>query len=136
LTPVYLASALSPDQMNRQPEKQTFSPPFDLVCERLGPLRLVNHFIEQCGVEDILERFVPTRDGRCRLPYAKGLGVLIRSIIVEREPIYGHQDVVNGFAPVLFGISALICRRCHKKQEIQGLPMNLWVGVRVYGQMN
>ena len=76
------------------------------MCERLGPLPLLNHFIEQFDLEAILERFVPTRDGRCRLPYAKGLGVLIRSIIVEREPIYRHQDAIHGFAPELFGISA------------------------------
>ena len=92
--------------MNSQPQKPTLSPPFDLISERLGPLPLVNHFMEQFGLEQIIERFVPTRDGRCRLPYANGLGVLIRSIIVEREPIYRHQDVVNEFAPELFGISA------------------------------
>jgi transposase len=60
--------------------------------------------MEQFGLEGILDRFVPTRDRRCRLPYAKGLALLIRSIIVEREPIYRHQDVVDGFAPELFGI--------------------------------
>lgn len=53
-----------------------------------------------------MERHVPTRDRRCRLPYAKGLGILIRSIIVEREPIYRHRDIVDGFAPALFSISA------------------------------
>jgi len=92
--------------MNSQPESVPFSPPFDLISERLGPLPLVNHFIEQFDLEDTFERFVPTQDGRCRLPYAKGLGILVRSIIVEREPIYRHQDVLNGFAPGLFGISA------------------------------
>jgi transposase len=83
-----------------------FSPPFDLISERLGPLPLVNHFMAQLGLEEALDRFVPTRDRRCRLPYAKALGVLIRSIIVEREPIYRHQEVVNHFAVGLFGINA------------------------------
>jgi transposase len=95
--------------MKRQPRTSSapvFSPPFDLLCERLGPLPVVNHFLDRLGVEELLEQFVPTRDGRCRLPYAKALGVLIRSIIVEREPIYRHQEVVEGFAPGLFGISA------------------------------
>ena len=92
--------------MDSQPKTTLFSPPFDLVCERLGPLPLVNHFIERLGLEETFERFVPTQDGRCRLPYAKGLGVLLRSIIVEREPIYRHQDVLDAFAPGLFGISA------------------------------
>ena len=92
--------------MNSQEQTSTFSPPFELVCERLGPLPMVNHFIEELDLEALLDLFVPTRDGRCRLPYAKGLGVLIRSIIVEREPIYRHQDVIHGFAPELFGINA------------------------------
>ncbi len=95
--------------INSQPENlaaEVFAPPFELISERLGPLPLVNHFMEQLDLEETLERFVPTRDRRCRLAYAKALGVLIRSIIVEREPIYRHQDVVNGFAPGLFGISA------------------------------
>lgn len=92
--------------MNSQPQKPTHSPPFDLISERLGPLPLINHFIEQLGLEEAFERHVPTRDRRCRLPYAKGLGVLVRSIIVEREPIYRHQDVLDDFAPGLFGITA------------------------------
>ena len=92
--------------MKRQHKRKSFPPPFELACQRLGSLPLVNHFIDQCGLEGILDRFVPTQDGRCRLPYAKGLGVLVRSIIVEREPIYRHTDVVNGFVPKLFGISA------------------------------
>jgi transposase len=95
--------------MRSQPtksEKRAFAPPFGLICERLGPLPLVNHFIEQIDLGRILERFVPTRDRRVRLPYAQALGVLTRSIIVEREPIYRHHEVVNGFAAGLFGISA------------------------------
>lgn len=91
--------------MSGQAQTEHFSAPFDLVSERLGPLPLINHFIDQLRLDDILERFVPTNDRRCRLPYAKGLGILLRSIIVEREPIYRHQDIVDGFAPTLFGIS-------------------------------
>jgi len=92
--------------MNGQEIKTVFSPPFDLVGERLGSLPVVNHFIGRLGLDDILERFVPTSDRRCRLPYAKGLGTLIRSIIVEREPIYRHQQIVDGVGPTLFGINA------------------------------
>jgi len=34
------------------------------------------------------------------------LGVLLRSIIVEREPIYRQQETVSGFASGMFGIAA------------------------------
>ena len=75
-----------------------------LRAERLGPLPLVNHFIERLGLEASLERFVPTRDRRTRLPCAKGVGVLLRSVLVEREPIYRQYETVNTFGPEAFGL--------------------------------
>ena len=79
---------------------------FDLHSERLGPLPLINHFLARIGLEQLLDRHVPTTDGRCAVPHAKALGVLLRSIIVEREPIYRQQQTVHGFAHGLFGLSA------------------------------
>lgn len=81
------------------------SHPFDLETERLGPLPLVNHFLERLGLEALLDRFVPTEDRRYTFSHAKALGVLLRSIIVEREPIYRQYDTVNSFAPGLFGLT-------------------------------
>ncbi len=78
--------------------------PFSLRTERLGPLPIVNHFLQRLGLKEILERHVPTRDRRVTLPYAKGLGVLLRSIIVEREPIYRQQETVRTFAPDMYGL--------------------------------
>ena len=76
----------------------------DLRTERLGPLPLVNHFLSRLGVADLFEEFVPSSDSRCRIPWSRGLGVLLRSILVEREPIYRQQEVVATFAPSAFGL--------------------------------
>jgi transposase len=76
-----------------------------LQSERLGPLPLINHFIQRIGLEDILHRYVPS-DARCTVPNARALGVLLRSIIVEREPIYRQQETVQAFASGMFGIAA------------------------------
>src|SRR5271166_1781078 len=78
---------------------------FSLNTERLGPLPLVNHFIERMGLAALLEKHVPTGDKRCRVPHAQALGVLVRSIVVEREPIYRAQETVHGFAAGLFGVA-------------------------------
>jgi transposase len=78
---------------------------FGLHSERLGPLPLVNHFLERLGLEELLDRYVPS-DARCTVAHARALGVLLRSIIVEREPIYRQQESVHGFAGAMFGISA------------------------------
>src|SRR5499427_4348464 len=76
-----------------------------LLIERLGPLPIINHFIARMGLDDALARHVPS-DQRCVVPHARALGVLLRSIIVEREPIYRQQETVNGFAAGMFGITA------------------------------
>jgi hypothetical protein len=76
-----------------------------LHSERLGPLPLINHFIERIGVDDTLARHVPS-DPRCALTHASALGVLLRSIIVEREAVYRQQETVYGFANGMFGVAA------------------------------
>jgi transposase len=57
------------------------------------------------GLAALLEKYVPTTDPRCRVAHAKALGVLLRSIVVEREPIYRAQETVHGFATGLFGVA-------------------------------
>jgi len=77
---------------------------FALVTERLGPLPVVNHFLAKLRLDDLLDQAVPTTDPRCRLRYGKALGVLVRSILVEREPIYRHSETVRTFACQGFGL--------------------------------
>jgi hypothetical protein len=59
------------------------------------------------GLAALLEKHVPTGDKRCRVPHAQALGVLVRSIVVEREPIYRAQEAVRSI-----GYSRPIGRRC------------------------
>jgi transposase len=86
----------------KMPEPQG---PFELRTERLGPLPIVNQFIEVLGIDEVLARFVPAQDRGAGLPYAKGLGVLLRSVVVEREPIYRQEEMARSFAPGLFGVA-------------------------------
>lgn len=78
----------------------------ELNTERLGPLPLINCFIERLQLEALLERFVPSEDRRIRLANAKALGVLVRTVLVEREPMYRQQETVAAFASQAFGLSA------------------------------
>jgi hypothetical protein len=54
---------------------------------------------------------VPTSDRRVRLPYAKALGVLLRSLLIEREPMYRQHETVSTFAPAAFGLDAALAER-------------------------
>ena len=77
----------------------------ELRSERLGPLPLVNVFLERLGLEARLERFVPSSGRRVRLPFARSLMVLLRSLLVEREPLYAQAAAIGSFAPTAFGLA-------------------------------
>lgn len=78
---------------------------FTLQSERIGPLPLINHFIHRVGLNRLLDQHVPTQDRRNVLTHATVLGVLLRTLIVEREPVYRQQEAVEPFAPDLFGLA-------------------------------
>lgn len=80
-------------------------PSLELRTERLGPLPLINRYLARLDLDALLERFVPTEDRRVRFPYSRGLGVLLRSILVEREPIYRQAETVHTFAPSAFALT-------------------------------
>jgi transposase len=80
-------------------------------CERLGPLPLVNHYLDRLGIAEWLARFVPRPRVHQSLDPARALGVLLRSIIVEREPIYRQQETVKTFAPRAFGLEEAEAKR-------------------------
>lgn len=77
-----------------------------ILTERLGPLPLINHFLSRMGLLELLEQHIPATDGRNTVSHAQALGVLLRSIIVEREPIYRQQESTKEFAAGLFGVDA------------------------------
>ena len=89
-----------------QPQPALSPSELGVLAERLGPLPLINHFLQRLGLLEALERHVPTSDARSTVSHAQALGVLLRSIIVEREPIYRQQESTIGFAEGLFGVDA------------------------------
>ncbi len=75
-----------------------------LRIQRLGPLPLINHVVRRVGLDELLAEFVPTTDRRQRISHSRALGVLLRSLLVERDPIYRQQEMVGSFAPEAFGL--------------------------------
>ena len=71
---------------------------------RMGPLPLINHVLSRLGLEALFDRFVPTSDARTQLSHARSLGVLLRSILLERAPIYRQQESASGFVAASFGL--------------------------------
>lgn len=75
-----------------------------LISKAVGPLPLLNHFLERLQIKDLLKKFVPAGDRRQRLAPATGLGVLLRNILLSRRPLYGLAEWAQRFDAPLLGL--------------------------------
>ena len=78
---------------------------FELVSQRVGAFPLVNHFLARAGLPALLERYLPSDDGRYRLKPATAVGLVVANLLLGREPLYGLGEWAARFDPVLLGLA-------------------------------
>lgn len=71
----------------------------------VGAMPMINHVLRRLKLGEILERHLPAQDGRTKIPTAAGLLLLVRNVLISREPIYGVADWACPYAPDLLGLS-------------------------------
>jgi transposase len=84
------------------PEQRTG--PFELASSRLGALPVIDHFLARMDLERVLGRHLPVADARTSVPASTVIGVLVRNLCVEREPLYGLAGWAGAFEPGLLGL--------------------------------
>jgi len=70
----------------------------------VGALPLINHILEKMRLEEFLSERLPPDDPRAELPTAQGLMVMVRNVLVSRQPIYGVAEWAARSAPDLFNL--------------------------------
>ena len=78
--------------------------PFELVSHRLGALPLINHFLDRIGLARLLARYLPAADARLQLAPATAIRLVVRNLLVGREPLYGLGEWAARYAPALLGL--------------------------------
>ncbi|MGB6849143.1 MAG: DUF4277 domain-containing protein, partial [Thermoanaerobaculia bacterium] len=76
-----------------------------LRAEKIGALPILNHFIERLRLEQWLRECLPPEDKRVKVPAAKALLVLLRNLLISREPLYGMGEWAASYAPDLLGLT-------------------------------
>jgi len=87
-----------------EPGRQATSGPFQLRSWDIGALPLVNRILERMGLEVLLQEHLPPDDPRTELPTSQTILVLVRNVLLSREPIYGVGEWAARFAPDLFNL--------------------------------
>jgi transposase len=76
----------------------------ELQSYEVGALPLVNVLLDRMRLAEILAEHLPPDDPRTELPTASALLVLLRNVLLAREPIYGVAEWAARFAPDLLDL--------------------------------
>lgn len=94
----------STDTLGQMTDPEQTARPFELDSSQLGALPLIDHFLQRIDVAGTLARHLPAGDARATLSAATAVGVLVRNLCVEREPLYGLAGWAGAFEPALLGL--------------------------------
>jgi transposase len=79
--------------------------PFSLESKIVGPLPIVNHFLTRLGVDALLKRHLAPTDGRTKVAPSQILGLLVRNLVLARQPLYAVPDWAEKQLPGLLGLT-------------------------------
>jgi transposase len=76
-----------------------------LKSRRIAALPILEHFLARLRLREFLCDHLPQEDGRTRIPTATALLVLLRNLLISREPLYGVGEWAARHEPKLLGLS-------------------------------
>jgi transposase len=71
----------------------------------VGVLPILDRLLDRLRLEAILHDYLPREDRRSRIPTATGLLLLLKNLLVSREPLYGLGEWAARHAPEFLGLS-------------------------------
>ena len=79
---------------------------FELHSEVLGAMPIVDHFLGRLKTAELLERHVPHDDHRLKMAPAVVLGVVVRNLVLHREPVYALGEWAAPWSPAVLGLTS------------------------------
>ena len=76
-------------QEARRPGELAHAHGHTLESRRVDALPVLGHFLKRLRVEEFLCKHLPREDRRSRVPTATALLLLVRNLLISREPLYG-----------------------------------------------
>lgn len=86
--------------------------------EKVGALPIINRILKRLRLEELLDEYLPPDDQRVKVPATKALLVLLRNLLISREPLDGMGEWAAGYAPDLLDLTP---------EQLKGLNDD-WVG--------
>ncbi len=75
----------------------------NLASTTIGPLPIINHFIDRIGLAHLLEPYLPSPPS-LKLSHAQAILLFLRNILIERNPLYRLSEWAVIYEPSLIGL--------------------------------
>jgi transposase len=72
---------------------------------RIGALPIINRLLDRMRLEEFLGLYLPRADRRCRIAPTIGVILLLKNVLLCREPLYGISEWAARYAPELLGFA-------------------------------
>jgi transposase len=72
---------------------------------RIAALPILDRFLRRLRLEEFLRGHLPPEDRRARIPIATALLVLLKNLLISREPLYGVGEWAARHAPERLGLT-------------------------------
>ena len=71
---------------------------------RVAALPIVNRILQRMRLDEFLHAYLSRADRRCRIAPAIGVTLLLKNVLLCREPLYGVGEWAARYAPELLGL--------------------------------
>jgi len=75
-----------------------------IVTHQVGAMPIINRVLERMKLQECLQDHLPQEDKRSRVDAARVVMLLIRNVLVSREPMYGVVEWAKTYAADLFDL--------------------------------
>lgn len=75
-----------------------------IVTHTVGALPILNRLLERMRLHEFLTRHLPREDARTKIDTPRVVLLVLRNLLVSREPMYGVVEWARNFAPDLFDL--------------------------------
>jgi transposase len=76
-----------------------------LTSYRVGALPIIDRLLERMRLEEFLRSYLPRADRRCRIAPSVGVTLLLKNVLLSREPLYGIGEWAARFDPNALGFT-------------------------------
>ena len=87
-----------------EPKTGGQTPEFELDSNKIGALPIINHFLCRLNVAELFDKYVPSKKLQV-ISHSDALLILIRSILINRHPLYGIGEWAAEYDAMALGLN-------------------------------